>query len=289
MDAAPHRIGKWPGGKEGHCHAAFTLIELLVVIAIIAILAALLGTSVSRAKGKGQAISCLNNTKQFSLAWFLYASDYNDRLPYNFGGTISRGIGPRLDYNWVNNIMTWNAEDTDNTNLAFVSKGSFASYVNRAYRIYRCPSDHVLSQAQRKAGWSARVRSYSMNAMVGDAGENSRYGTNFFNPEYIQFKRMSDFVNPAGIFVFLDEHPDSINDGYFLNRVDEFEWMDLPASYHDGAASFAFADGHLSLHRWTQSATRPAARPAAIDLPFSVSSEARADLDWVIQRTSDER
>jgi prepilin-type processing-associated H-X9-DG protein len=265
------------------------LIELLVVVAIIGVLAGLLATALSRAKGKGQAISCVNNTKQFSLAWFLYASDYNERLPYNFGGPLSRGIAPRLDYNWVNNIMSWSAEDTDNTNVTFVSKGAFSPYVNRSDRIYRCPSDHALSQEQREAGWSSRVRSYSMNAMVGDAGENSRYGTNIFNPEYIQFKRMSDFVNPGGIFVFLDEHPDSINDGYFLNQVDELEWLDLPASYHDGAAAFAFADGHISLHRWTQSETRPAARPYVTELPFQVSPGARADLEWVIQRTSTER
>jgi prepilin-type N-terminal cleavage/methylation domain-containing protein/prepilin-type processing-associated H-X9-DG protein len=274
---------------ESSARSAFTLIELLVAIAIIGLLAGLLATAIAKAKAKAQGAMCVNNVKQLALAWLLYASDNNDRLPYNLGGsTTIRGIAPSLDFNWVNNIMTWGTNQ-DNTNLAFVLKGSFSPCANRAWQIYRCPADHVVSDPQRQAGWSERVRSYSMNAMVGDAGENSRYGTNIFNPGYQQFMKMSDFENPAGIFVFVDEHPDSINDGYFLNQVEESEWVDLPASYHNGRASFTFADGHAGAHRWIYPTTKPAAKPDAAELPLPVPDDARADLDWVIERTSVDR
>ena len=264
---------------------AFTLIELLVVIAIVGILAGLLSTAIAKAQGKAQGISCLGNARQLSLAWLIYASDNSERLPYNFGSATKRGIAPRLDYNWVNNLMTWEL-DPDNTNVTFVAKGSFAAYANRAAQIYRCPADRVLSEIQRQAGWTARVRSYSMNAMVGDAGENSRYGTNIFNPRYKQFKKSMDFPNPDAIFIFLDEHPDSINDGYFLNRLDDLEWWDLPASYHNGAANFTFADGHVETHRWIDNSTKRPARPDGAALPFAVNATHQADFDWVIQRTS---
>ena len=125
-----------------------------------------------------------------------------------------------------------------------------------------------------------------MNAMVGDAGNNSLWGTNVFNPEYKQFLKTTDFERPTEIFVFLDEHPDSINDGYFLNRVDDAEWIDLPASYHNGAANFTFADGHAQGHRWILRATTPPARPDAAALPLAVAAAQRADFDWVVQRTS---
>jgi len=75
---------------------AFTLVELLVVIAIIAILAALLLPSLSRAKARAQTIQCLNNLRQLQLAWYLYAGDQNDRLPgnqYEDGGGARFGRG----------------------------------------------------------------------------------------------------------------------------------------------------------------------------------------------------
>jgi len=274
--------------RESFCGRGFTLVELLTAMVIIGILAGLLTTALAKAKGKAEGLTCLNNVRQLSLAWLLYAGDNNELLPYNLGGPAGRGIAPNRDYNWVNNFMDWEVLNADNTNTAFVAKGSFAAFANRSARIYRCPTDHVLSGIQKQAGWVARVRSYSMNAMVGDAGNNSRYGTNIFNPQYRQFKRSTDFERPTEIFVFLDEHPDSINDGYFLNRLDDLEWTDLPASYHNGTAEFTFADGHAETHRWINAATKPPARPDAAGLPRPVAVGDSADFDWVRDRTSDE-
>ena len=128
-----------------------------------------------------------------------------------------------------------------------------------------------------------------MNAMVGDAGELMQGAANMNNPEYQQFLRLSDFQNPVGIFVFLDEQPDSINDGYFLNKNDEFEWIDLPAAYHGGAASLSFADGHFEFHSWRCASTKPPAKPDGAHLPFPVATTERADFSWLLERTSIER
>ena len=274
---------------KGLAYAGFTLVELLVVIAIIAILAALLFPALSKAKARAEATFCLNNTRQLVFAWQIYADDHNGRLAYNLGGNGVRGIAPGTNVNWVNNIMDWSAgPGSDNTNTATITESGLGPYT-KSVAIYKCPSDHALSATQSQAGWSARIRSYSMNAMVGDAGEVSSSGINQNNPGYVQFFEISTIPKPTGIFVFLDEHPDSINDGYFLNKWapgGEHSWIDLPASYHNGGSSLAFADGHSEIHRWVYAQTKAPPQPDSIILPMDITNEQYEDLYWLLGRMS---
>jgi prepilin-type processing-associated H-X9-DG protein len=209
------------------------------------------------------------------------------------------GSSFRSNLNWVNNVMTWDLS-SDNTNLATLTGASLGSFVSGNTGIYRCPSDQVLSSIQRDAGWTMRIRSYSMNAMVGDAGGFSTNGFNINNPDYKQFFKLTQIPQPADIFVFLDEHPDSIDDGYFLDKSPEnsgaygaayngAQWTDLPASYHNGATAFSFADGHSSLHRWQQPDTIRPPLPNAANLPIVIPTSPAAaitDFDWVMDHMS---
>jgi prepilin-type processing-associated H-X9-DG protein len=102
----------------------------------------------------------------------------------------------------------------------------------------------------------------------------------------VQFFRITDIPRKSDIFVFVEEHPDSIDDGYFLNIYYKNQWNDLPASSHGGAAAFAFADGHAQLHRWASSSTRQPLQPDAIEFPLVLSANDTADLNWVMERTS---
>jgi prepilin-type N-terminal cleavage/methylation domain-containing protein/prepilin-type processing-associated H-X9-DG protein len=276
------RACRWRAAKD-----AFTLIELLTVIAVIAILAALLLPVLTAAKSKAYGITCLNNERQMMFASLLYVDEFHDSLPYNLGiAEIRKLEAKNWFWNWTSPVLDWETVNTDNTNTVLLTEGGIGPYTSRAAQIYRCPADRVVSDIQAAAGWTKRVRSISMNAMVGNVGEYLQEGGNVNNPDYRQFLKMGQILQPSRIFVLTEEHPDSITDGYFLNKLDDNRWWHLPASYHNGAANLAFADGHVETHKWRYPSTRPPARPDAVELPLPIPPRETGDFDWLMYRTT---
>lgn len=262
----------------------FTLIELLVVIAIIAILAAMLLPVLSKAKNKTQAIYCMNNLKQLTLAWKLYTDDNRNVFPANEDNQQGGWVRGWLDY----------AGSTDNTNIQFLIDPAYARLgpYTKSPKVYKCPAD--ASCTFGRTG-DPRVRSISMSQAVGpdlNGTASPPRGRWLPNPPFKVYVRESDIVRPApvNLWVFVDEHPDSINDGGFGVQMpttatgSDTVWVDVPAKYHGGACGFAFADGHAEIHKWL----RPQAIPEVKYAPMSgkITVNDNPDVRWVAARTS---
>jgi prepilin-type N-terminal cleavage/methylation domain-containing protein/prepilin-type processing-associated H-X9-DG protein len=269
-------------------HLGFTLVELLVVISIIGILSALLLPVLSSAKKRAQGIQCLNNIRQLDLAWQLYAGDNNQRLAPN---TSNPGAGEDADHPaWV---AGWLERGTspDNTNVELLvgseyqKFGSLGGYAKTPV-IYHCPADRSMD----KKYLLPRVRSVSMNGWI-SPGLNGRISSGYENKPFEKYSKATDFIRlaPSDAFVFLDERPDSINDGWFkvntqgYNPMNPSDWSitDLPAVNHNNTSSFSFADGHAELHRWMN--------PKTIALVYVGEAQNTAnnqDIFWIMEHAT---
>ena len=99
-------------------------------------------------------------------------------------------------------------------------------------------------------------------------------------------RKMADITEPtpSGTWVFVDEHPDSMNNGYFTAFLNEDHWEDLPSSYHNNACGFAFAEGHSEIKKWRSPSTVQPVR-FAYGYNVSIPQNERTDHQWLQDRT----
>jgi prepilin-type N-terminal cleavage/methylation domain-containing protein/prepilin-type processing-associated H-X9-DG protein len=257
---------------------AFTLIELLVVIAIIAILAALLLPALGRAKLKAQGITCMNNCRQLGLAFIMYATD-NYEVCVASSGSYSTDAPI-----WLEGVANSGFDAIDVTKL---EKSPTFPYL-KSRDVFHCPSDKAtLTYAGARR---PRIRSYSQNGYVGlPTGPTPPSNADILKTA----RKLGDITapGPSAVFLFIDEHENSINDSHFtafrdFHTFGSQKWCDAPSGRHGNAAGLTFADGHSDIHKWNSDATRVNAGNGDYPWGFAFLTPTPTDFNWFLQHTS---
>ena len=231
-----------PVGDHRKRAAAFSVPDLLSMVGILSLLFLIQITGFAHNKGNSHRARCADNLRRLGLSWQMYADDNRSRLVPS----------PFLDTNnWVAGWLDYSG-NPKNTNLDLITQAKLFPY-NNSTDIYRCPDDLSTYLGQ---GRIPRIRSYSMNSWLGE-GATGWLPTGVFQIMTNRFQ----VRQPDQTFVFIDEHPDSINDGQLI--VDMLHGgatamiIDYPASYHNLGANLGYADGGVRNHQWLDPRTTP--------------------------------
>ncbi|MGZ8940479.1 MAG: prepilin-type N-terminal cleavage/methylation domain-containing protein [Limisphaerales bacterium] len=212
----------------------------------------------------------MNNHKQLTRAWRLYADENNGKLVGAADWTLNGSQVP----GWMSNHWMDVANPTRDDNWdadKWIKTSRLYSYTSKSPVVFKCPADNTTGIRNGKR--VPRIRSMSMNNWVGgpawgDSGPGWR--------TYTQESDMGDPA-PAMVWVLMDEREDGINDGYFIvdmasypNSPYNIKIVAYPASYHNKAAGVSFADGHSEIRKWRDPRTTPPIKkgnPLQLNIP----------------------
>ena len=254
---------------------AFTLIELLVVISIIALLISILMPALNVARQQATGTVCQGNQKTLALAWTMYADDNDGRLVGNSVDNKKSDGSPGPQ--WVQPPQYEDGKwlypgDEDETNDEYRFNGIRAGDLWKYYEsleVLHCPADDRWSKndSPRDA-----YRSYGMPYSMGYGNSYATSPRSWIT--YRAYLKNSDIKYPSRKYIFVEEDHLAMfgyNNGGWHLPIDyngynvpgpggwdpaTFGFYDPVGIWHNKKSTFAFADGHVEMHRWEDERTQ---------------------------------
>jgi len=257
------------------------------VTAVMGVLASVLLPALRQGVSRSQGIICLGNLRQLTLGWLMYSEDQQ-------GWLCPNGAGPKQG--WVEGVMNFDGDFADNTNTLYLvdpQSAKLGPYVPSP-AVYHCPADRSMVTNGRQR--YPRVRTVAMNEAI---GLNASFSLPP-NGSWTLYHKQSDMTapTPSSLWVLIEQHPDSIDDGRFAvdcgNQNQMAEWIDFPANFHNRSCALSFADGHAELRPWLADGSAPPNRYCGCLSHYAAnghftSSPNSPDISWLQARTSAKR
>jgi hypothetical protein len=278
------------GMERNDGRAGFTLIEVLAIAAMLSLVGMTFCASLAQTRPGIPATQCRANLKRLTLAWHQYAEDNRGVLLTCVDGLLLNGA---LRPNWIGGSLDFSSNPGNWDTSRSVALSPLWPYINHDALVFRCPSDPA--KVTVNGSRLPRVRSMSMSQVFSQGEWLDRT----FNPSqktWRTYSNLHDIVRPAQTFVFIDEHPDSMNDSGFANMcggnqpndpAGSSQIIDFPANYHLGGCGISFADAHTEIHKWVGSKIARAPILLNGSLALNVNAgDSWNDMHWLAANTT---
>ena len=187
--------------------------------------------------------------------------------------------------NWFSGGLDFSANRSNWDINANMTNSPIWSYVGKAPGVFQRPADHAMVKAKGQM-LPRRAKQFH-----GPTFRPLEVGSLRLRTDILESHTDMTDPGPSMVWVLLDEHPDSINDAAFANqmvtadKLSTAHIIDFPASYHNGACGFSFADGHSEIKKWKDGRTIAPVKYTGT-LSLNVASPNNKDVLWFAERTT---